>query len=184
MCATFNGGSGDVFPGDSYGVTTAGGSASMRFGFDFGRKKLTVNARAETAPTTFRAAFERGRCVLRVNGFYEWTADKRKFYYFADGGELLLCGLWRTERAAQQKCRSVQLDIFGLLGEESKSDAPRDCFAVVTTAANASVFDEHGRMPLLVGESQVDAWLYDEDFARAHLSAAMPMLDSELCTVV
>lgn len=178
MCATFNGGNGDVFPGDSYGVITANGEVDMRFGFDFGRKKLTVNARAETAPTTFRAAFERGRCVLCVNGFYEWTADKRKYYYFADGGGLLLCGLWRSERDGQGQSR--QLDIFGLLGEERKA-AICDCFAVVTTAANESVLDAHGRMPLMVSESRADAWLYDEDFARAHLAAAMPMLNAELC---
>ncbi len=177
MCATFNGGSGDVFPGDSYGVTTASGGESMRFGFDFGRNKLTVNARAETAPVKFRAAFARGRCVLAVNGFYEWTADKRKYYYRAQGGGLLLCGLWRAERDDDRRRASVQLDIFGLLGEEKTPSAPRDCFAIITTAANDSVWDAHGRMPLIIDEKQADAWLYDERFARAHLSAAMPMLE-------
>ena len=127
MCATFNGGNGDVFPGDSYGVTTASGGESMRFGFDFGRNKLTVNARAETAPVKFRAAFASGRCVLAVNGFYEWTADKRKYYYRAQGGGLLLCGLWRAERDDDRRRASVQLDIFGLLGEEKTPSAPRDC---------------------------------------------------------
>lgn len=179
MCATFNGGDGDVFPGDSYGVTAAGGGESMRFGFDFGRSKLTVNARAETAPTTFRYAFSKGRCVVRVNGFYEWTSDKRKYYYTKDGG-LLLCGLWREEK----KTAPRQLDIFGLIGEASeKQTAPQKSFVIVTTAANDSVFDVHGRMPLIVNSARADEWLYDEKFARAHLCAAMPMLDSAPCAV-
>ena len=62
-----------------------------------------INARAETVATkpAFRHAFARKRCIVPVDGFYEWKApppgQKRKQPYFIhrpDGEPYAFAGLW------------------------------------------------------------------------------------------
>src|SRR5450631_3434327 len=60
-----------------------------------------INARAETIERlpVFRDAFARKRCLVPVDGFYEWRRSpdgSRQPYYItsADGSPLALAGLW------------------------------------------------------------------------------------------
>ncbi|MGC4034308.1 MAG: SOS response-associated peptidase, partial [Tepidisphaeraceae bacterium] len=61
---------------------------------------LLINARAETVTTSpaFRTAARRKRCLVPMDGWYEWRGpkgDKIPFYlYAADGQPLLMAGLW------------------------------------------------------------------------------------------
>src|SRR5579871_18765 len=60
-----------------------------------------INARAETVATTpaFRSAFDRRRCLLPADGFYEWDASRRPwFIHRADGLPLAMAGIWETWR--------------------------------------------------------------------------------------
>ena len=69
-----------------------------RFGLDGPGGRLVINARAETAAKlpTFRDAFERGRCVVPADGFYEWQGGRGQrspmWFHPPDGGLLLLPG--------------------------------------------------------------------------------------------
>jgi putative SOS response-associated peptidase YedK len=61
-----------------------------------------INAKAETVDkkTSFRKAFEKRRCLVPVDGFFEWKkiGKQRQPYMFtmADGEAFTLAGLWEN----------------------------------------------------------------------------------------
>lgn len=104
-----------------------------------------INARAESAATRpmFRKLMEIHRCVVPVDGFYEWRktpAGKLPYYIRLAGDEpLLLAGLWdRWKRGAAPAIES---------------------FAVLTTPANPSIAALHDRMPAIIDRGDLDRWL-------------------------
>lgn len=115
-----------------------------------------ANARAEGVfdRPTFRDAARLRRCVVPVDGYYEWKAEGRLKtpYYFraADGGPLALAGLW-----------SLRLLPDG---------THRRTLCLVTTAPNREAGEVHSRMPVLLPPDRRAAWLSEraftpEDFA-------------------
>lgn len=108
-----------------------------------------INARSETAATqpAFRRAFERRRCLLPADGFYEWQArpDRPKqpvFIFGADGAPLVFAGLWESWRP------------------EGVEDAePLRTCTILTTAANRSLARIHDRMPVVLPPERWDEWL-------------------------
>jgi putative SOS response-associated peptidase YedK len=103
------------------------------------------NARAETVAQkpAFRECFRSRRCLVPMNGFYEWRRDGTvgtpHYFSLRDGGLFAVAGIYDTWRDA---------------GGE-----PRATFAVLTTAANALVAPIHDRMPVIVPEPARAAWL-------------------------
>jgi putative SOS response-associated peptidase YedK len=128
-----------------------------------------INARAETVARTpaYRSAFAAHRCLVVVDGFYEWrrphpTDAKNKVpYYFhrADGRPITFAGLYETW---WDKTRSADPDPETLL---------RTC-AVITTAAGPDMVEVHNRMPVILEPDVFDAWLD----RRAHDTAALQKL--------
>jgi putative SOS response-associated peptidase YedK len=105
-----------------------------------------INARVETAARrpAFRSAFERYRCLIIADGFYEWqqlrSEFKRPFHITrADGEPFAFAGLWSVWR---------------------RGEAPplRTC-AILTTAPNAAVAKLHDRMPVILAPADEEAWL-------------------------
>jgi putative SOS response-associated peptidase YedK len=128
-----------------------------------------INARAETVTTkpAFRAAFERRRCLLPADGFFEWQrgvdGSRQPWYvHRADGAPLAMAGLWEVWRP-----------------EHSEAELLRTC-AVVTTSANELMAPVHDRMPVLIDPDRWKAWLdpsnSDLDGLRALLVPADPRL--------
>ena len=69
-------------------------------------KVQPINARAETVRTSgmFRQAFERRRCLVPADGFYEWRKVDAKtkqpmFVHFPDDRVFAFAGLWERWRA-------------------------------------------------------------------------------------
>ena len=128
--------------------------------------KLT-NARSETVAekSAFKAAFERRRCIIPADGFYEWQAapgpKKQPMYCHARSGEpLAFAGLWEFWRPHDQP------------------DAPwmRSC-VIVTTAANALMAPVHDRMPVMLRETDWEHWLdgrFDDTVALTDLLVPAP----------
>ena len=104
-----------------------------------------INARSETAATSgmFRGALASRRCLVPADAFYEWkaTATGKQPYAIArtDGEPLALAGLWEGWRSPE--------------GETLRS------FAILTTAANATMLALHERMPVILEAASWDAWL-------------------------
>lgn len=105
-----------------------------------------INGRAETAreKPAFRDAFAKRRCVVPADGFYEWKGAKgaRKPFWFhpPEGGLLYMAGLyelWKNPQTGQQE----------------------RTFTVLTTPANEVVREVHDRMPALLDNGELDAWL-------------------------
>ena len=106
----------------------------------------TFNARAETVATApvFRDSFRRKRCLVPVDGFYEWKREgsvRQPYRVFrADGRPLVLAGLWAGWR-------------------DPATDDVRRTFTIVTTAPNATLAELHDRMPVIVPDDAWDRWL-------------------------
>lgn len=114
-----------------------------------------INARSETAKTrpAFRDAFERRRCVVPADGFFEWvgpkSARKPLWFHAPDGGLLRLAGLYESWR-------------------DPKTDAWRRTFTILTTAANDVVAVAHDRMPVILAANDVGPWLHGGSEALLH----------------
>jgi putative SOS response-associated peptidase YedK len=104
------------------------------------------NARAETLTSSpaFRDALRRKRCLVPVDGFYEWKTDGKRRQPFliarSDGKPLALAGLWSGWR-------------------DPTVDRVVRTFTIVTAGPNAQVADLHDRMPVVVPEAAWSTWL-------------------------
>jgi putative SOS response-associated peptidase YedK len=111
-----------------------------------GRVPMMINLRAERIRVGgYRALFESRRCLIPVDGFYEWTGSpgQRKPIRFhrPDGGLLYFAGVFEVD------------DVVA-------DELPR--FAVLTTAPNELVAPIHNRMPAVVAPESVEEWLRSE----------------------
>lgn len=90
----------EVFPGQSLLAITAGPSGKavltqMTWGYPASDGKLIINARSETA---LQSRFFAGssRCLIGVSGYYEWSKNPRRKYYFtAPNAPVYLAALYR-----------------------------------------------------------------------------------------
>jgi putative SOS response-associated peptidase YedK len=127
-----------------------------------GRKP--INAKSETVATlpTFRDAYRRRRCILPVDGFYEWMATKggKQPYAIAmkDHSPFGIAAIWENWKDPS--------------GEWVRT------FAVLTTAANDLVARIHDRMPAILRPQDYDRWLGTEPNPRELLAPfpAEPMI--------
>lgn len=125
-----------------------------------------INARAEslTEKRHFRAAYEQRRCLVPVDGFYEWVeSGAGKTPYFvsrADDRPFLLAGLWETWTPEQTQ---TGLGEFGSGGGPSRDPETVRSFTVVTTEPNDFLDDYHHRMAVPLDREQGERWLTAAD---------------------
>jgi putative SOS response-associated peptidase YedK len=131
-----------------------------------GRKP--INAKFETVDKLpmFRDAYRRRRCILPVDGFFEWKAIKgqnaKQPYAIGmkDGQPFGIGGIWENWKDPAS-------------GEWIRT------FAVITTDANELVAEIHDRMPLILSPTDYTRWLSDEadprDLMRPYPSEPMRM---------
>jgi putative SOS response-associated peptidase YedK len=132
-----------------------------------------INARAETLTEkpAFKALLTKRRCIVPMDGFYEWqpgspdgprTAKGQPlkqpmFIHRVDGDPLAVAGLWTAWK------------------DPADSDGRfLHSVTVITTAANAAVRPVHDRMPALLGADHWAAWL---DPANGDVESLTQMLD-------
>lgn len=134
-----------------------------------------INARAETLTSKFRRTYERRRCLLPADGFYEWQkrSDGTKqpwFIHRADGAPMVFGGLWEVWRDPA--------------GPED-GELLRTC-SIITTEANELLSAIHDRMPVVIAPSDWELWL-DRDVtdpgALGHLLAPADPRQFELYEV-
>lgn len=122
------------------------------------------NARAETVSEkpTFREAYRRRRCLVPMNGFYEWQrsgATKTPYYFRMQDDELFaVAGLYEYRPG------------------DAASPA-MTTFTVLTTAANTLMAPIHDRMPVIVAESAYDQWLDPRNTGARGLEALLQPYD-------
>jgi putative SOS response-associated peptidase YedK len=118
-----------------------------------GRKP--INARAETVATSsmFKGAYAKRRCLLPIDGFFEWKAIKgsktKQPYALAmkDRSPFAVAGIWENWTRPDT-------------GEAIRT------FAVITCEANELVSQIHDRMPVIIAPTDYDRWLGQEPDPR------------------
>jgi putative SOS response-associated peptidase YedK len=123
-----------------------------------------INVRGEqVASGGFRHAFADRRCAVVTDGFYEWTKDRRPFWFHRpDGGLILLAGLFQPAPAAAPGAAPPP--------RPSAADpdaATRPRFTILTTRPNRVVAEVHDRMPVVLPSDRIDEWLAATDPGRA-----------------
>jgi putative SOS response-associated peptidase YedK len=131
-----------------------------------------INARGETLEEKpmYRDAFQRRRCLIPANGFYEWKSPEQgkgpKQPYLIrehNGGVFAMGGVWERWRSpAGQDVETV---------------------AIITTAANATLQSLHDRMPLILGSDDWVTWLDPKSDLVIVKSLVRPAPDESLITV-
>ena len=107
-----------------------------------------INARSETLDSkpSFKRALARRRCVIPMDGYYEWTKTaggegKQPFLIEpVDGQVKFMAGLWEENQQ---------------LGD---GGAIHSC-TIITTPANSTTAHVHQRMPAFLRECDFSAWL-------------------------
>lgn len=108
-----------------------------------------INARSETVSEkpSFRSAYKSRRCLVPVDGFFEWQrSEKQKIPFHirkVDSSPFALAGLW--ERWANKESGEVV-----------------ESCALLTTDANSLLKPIHNRMPVIIDECSFAEWLTGE----------------------
>ena len=114
-----------------------------------------INARGETAAEkpAFRAAYQRRRCLILADGFYEWQkvpGERTKtptYIRMASGDPFAFAGLWEVWRPKTDSEDEV---------------APLASCTIITTRPNELVAPIHNRMPVILPRDSYDRWLTPE----------------------
>lgn len=120
-----------------------------------------INARAETVATkpAYKRAFAKRRCILPVDGFYEWRkfADRKQkqpyFIFGRDREPLAFAGLWELWRDPN----------------DDDAEKLRTCL-LITTTANDRMRPVHDRMPVILPEARWGEWLDPDNHDTERLS--------------
>ena len=114
------------------------------------RAASMINARSETLTEkpSFRNLVSEHRCILPIQGFYEWQnlasetkKPKKQAHYITrvDEQPMTLAGLWT-------------------IWKQPDSSLLRTC-TIITTEANEKLSSIHHRMPVILERDSVDIWL-------------------------
>jgi putative SOS response-associated peptidase YedK len=112
---------------------------------DASRASMCINAKAETVDKlpSVREAFERWRCVVAADGFYEWRGPKARreplWIHPADDALLLFAGLFEAWQPRPREWRTT--------------------FTIITTTANRKIEPIHNRMPVILDEAGAADWM-------------------------
>ncbi len=102
-----------------------------------------INAKGETITkkTTFKGAFKSRRCLIPINGFYEWQKpDKQPFFIKLKKHKLFfLAGICNYPKP--------------------KTNNTSGNFAIITTKANRVIEPIHQRMPVIIKPEDLQKWL-------------------------
>jgi putative SOS response-associated peptidase YedK len=106
-----------------------------------------INARAETLEDkpSFSESFERRRCLIPADGFYEWkrAGRSKQPYYFQmqDESPFAFAGIWDRWQGNGRTVTSC---------------------AIITTTPNELLATIHDRMPVILTADDYEAWLRDD----------------------
>jgi len=109
-----------------------------------------INARAETLSVkpSFKKPFQRKRCIVIADGFYEWSGRGRQkipyYFHLKDPAPMGLAGLFESWR-----------------GPDGRT---LDSCTIITTAANSLMQPVHDRMPVIIAREDYDLWLDNDVF--------------------
>jgi putative SOS response-associated peptidase YedK len=126
-----------------------------------------VNARGETVARlpTFRDAFKRSRCVIPATHFYEWQRQ--------NGTKV---------PHAIKRVGGEPMSLAGLTSRWTDRDSGEilDTCTIITTKPNAVMEKLHNRMPVVLDDGAIDAWLEPDQDTAVLQSLLTPCPDDVL----
>jgi putative SOS response-associated peptidase YedK len=124
-----------------------------------------INARAETLTEkpAFRRLFERKRCLIPADGFYEWKQTDK-------GKQPMRITMKNGEPFA----------FAGLFDTWTRSDGQKiSTCTIITTAPNEVVADIHNRMPVILRSEDESLWLDREKYDAELLQSLLVPYDAD-----
>ncbi len=120
---------------------------------DAKRAARQINARCEALASSrvWKPAFARRRCAVPADGWFEWTGPKNNrqphWIHRPDREPFLFAGLYEhwTPR--------------GRRDQQGGAAAPITTFTIITTDANEQLASIHQRMPVVLANDRLEAWL-------------------------
>lgn len=133
-------------------------------------QNMTLNARSDTIyeKPSFRKSIVSQRCILVVDGFFEWRHENNKklpFYVYPKDKTVFYLGCIYNSWVNK------------ITGEV------RDTFSIITTDANPLMEYIHNskkRMPLIIGKSDIQAWINPETSKQLIDKLMIPFPESEM----
>jgi putative SOS response-associated peptidase YedK len=110
-----------------------------------------INARAETV-TQRDLPF---RCIIFADGFYEWRGRKPVYYTMKDDRVFAFAGIFEPVTNGLPKC------------------------SIITVPPNELVARVHDRMPAILANSELDAWLALRDLGPEQARAFLKPYDAQ-----
>ncbi len=116
----------------------------------------TINAKSENVMSNqmWRVPFERRRCLIPADGFYEWKILKGKTkqpyaFEMASGEPFAFAGLWDAWKEPKKSPQTV--------------DTWLQSFTILTTDPNELTAQVHTRMPVILRPADYNRWLTRSD---------------------
>ncbi|MEX0828937.1 MAG: SOS response-associated peptidase [Nitrospirales bacterium] len=122
-----------------------------------------INARGETVTEkpSFRSAFNRQRCLVLADGFYEWKQEGK------------------TKQPYYIRMKDHRLFAFAGLWERwEKNDQTLETCTLITIHANSLMEPIHHRMPVILPESAYTSWLNPTLHNKADLRGLIEPYDA------
>jgi putative SOS response-associated peptidase YedK len=129
----------------------------------------TLNAKAETIhqKPSFRTSIMTKRCLVLVDGFYEWREEgNRKYPYYitlTNNDAFTLAGIWDR-------------------WQNNRTGEVKDTFSIITTRANLLLERIHNtrkRMPVILRQEDETKWL-EKDLDRTAIDSLLEPYDAGL----
>ena len=128
-------------------------------------KRSTFNARAEglERSTLWNRPLHKQRCIVPMNGYYEWRkSDKQAFRFAVPATDLFgVAGLWDAWKNPDS-------------GEWLQS------FTVITTDPNTVAASVHDRMPAILEPKNYDEWLDRDEVERPPVHLLKPFPENQM----
>jgi putative SOS response-associated peptidase YedK len=122
----------------------------------------TINAKAETlmSRAMWKLPFQRRRCLVPADGFYEWKAldakTKQPYAFMLKSGEpFAFGGVWDAWK-------------------DPATDEWLQSYAIITTTPNELTATVHDRMPVILKPSDYERWLQREDSEQPPIDLLRP----------
>ncbi|MDF1878276.1 SOS response-associated peptidase [Sulfurimonas sp. SAG-AH-194-C20] len=131
------------------------------------RSSMQINARSESVfeKSSFKEAYKQRRCLVPLNGYFEWTKDKvskksqAHFIVSSDGDYFVFAGIYESwyDNALKKTILTC---------------------AILTTQPNEKIAILHDRMPVILKNNDWELWLNDNSTYR-ELNQLFTPLSSE-----
>ena len=119
------------------------------------KSSMNINARSESIyeKKTFRDSFKYRRCIIPINGFFEWQIeDKEKTPFLVSDMNkdyMALAGIWDEYFDSELNMSIVTV-------------------ALITCDANEKLGEIHHRMPVVLDKKDFNTWLYSDDLKKVN----------------